>query len=415
MPLSALTGTRLRERRIAMGLRQADLAEQAGISASYLNLIEHNRRRIAEPLLERLAQVLGQPVEAFQEGVAGALLDDLRAAAARLPGAELDRVEDFAGRFPGWAATLIGLHQRVVGLERALEAMNDRMSHDPHLSASLHEVLSAVSSLRSTAAILADTDDIEPEWQARFLGNLQDDSKRLALGASALVHYLDNAGQGEDQALASPQEELEAWLAAQDWAPGDPQALASNPARQMAQAWMAQAAHDATAMPAPDFAAALAEEGPDPVRLAARFGCDVLIAFRRIALRPGAEAGLVLCDASGTLTFRKPISGFALPRFGAACPLWPLFTALARPVTPIETLIETAGPQPQRFRIRAFCQPRFPAGFRGPELREAAMLILPEARSSDPRLAQALAVGSTCRICQRDACPARREPSILAT
>ena len=415
MPLSALTGTRLRERRIAMGLRQADLAEQAGISASYLNLIEHNRRRIAEPLLERLAQVLGQPVEAFQEGVAGALLDDLRAAAARLPGAELDRVEDFAGRFPGWAATLIGLHQRVVGLERALEAMNDRMSHDPHLSASLHEVLSAVSSLRSTAAILADTDDIEPEWQARFLGNLQDDSKRLALGASALVHYLDNAGQGEDQALASPQEELEAWLAAQDWAPGDTQALASNPARQMAQAWLAQAARDAAAIPAPDFAVALAEDGPDPARLAARFGCDVLTAFRRIALRPGADAGLVLCDASGTLTFRKPISGFALPRFGAACPLWPLFTALARPMTPIETLIETAGPQPQRFRIRAFCQPRFPAGFRGPELREAAMLILPEARSSDPRLAQSLAVGSTCRICQRDACPARREPSILAT
>lgn len=415
MPLSALTGTRLRERRVALGLRQADLAEQAGISASYLNLIEHNRRRIAEALLERLAQVLGQPIEAFQEGVAGALLDDLRAAAARLPGAELDRAEDFVSRFPGWAATLIGLHQRVVGLERALEAMNDRMSHDPHLSASLHEVLSAVSSLRSTAAILADTDDIEPEWQARFLGNLQDDSKRLALGASALVHYLDNAGQEEDQALASPQEEVEAWLAAQDWAPGDPQSLASNPARQMAQAWLAQAARDGAAMPAPDFAAALAEDGPDPVRLAARFGCDVLTAFRRIALRPGAEAGLVLCDASGTLTFRKPISGFALPRFGAACPLWPLFTALTRPMTPIETLIETAGPQPQRFRIRAFCQPRFPAGFRGPELREAAMLILPEPRSSDPRGTEALAVGSTCRICQRDACPARREPSILAT
>ena len=48
MALSALTGTRLRERRQALGLRQADLAAQMGISASYLNLIEHNRRRIAE-------------------------------------------------------------------------------------------------------------------------------------------------------------------------------------------------------------------------------------------------------------------------------------------------------------------------------------------------------------------------------
>lgn len=58
MPMSALTGSRLRARRVALGLRQADLAERVGISASYLNLIEHNRRRIADALLERLAQVL---------------------------------------------------------------------------------------------------------------------------------------------------------------------------------------------------------------------------------------------------------------------------------------------------------------------------------------------------------------------
>ncbi len=410
MPISALTGSRLRERRVALALRQADLAETVGISASYLNLIEHNRRRIAEPLLARLAEALGQPLQSFHEGVGGTILDDLRAAAARLPGAEIDRSEDFAGRFPGWAATVIGLHQRVAGLERALEAMNDRMSHDPHLSASLHEVLSAVASVRSTAAILADTEDIEPEWQARFLGNLQDDSKRLALGAAALVRYLDTAGQAEEQGLASPQEELEAWLAANDWQAADVRGLASAAARQMAGAWLAQAARDLAAYPAAGFAQALAELGPDPAALAARFGGDVLAAFRRIALQPGMQAGLVICDASGTLTFRKPISGFALPRFGAACPLWPLFAALSRPMTPIEMLIETAGPQPTRFRVRAFCQPRFPQGFRGPELREAAMLILPEIG----RVGDALSIGSTCRICQRQACPARREPSILS-
>ena len=46
MPERQLTGGRIRERRIALGLRQAELAPRAGISASYLNLIEHNRRRI---------------------------------------------------------------------------------------------------------------------------------------------------------------------------------------------------------------------------------------------------------------------------------------------------------------------------------------------------------------------------------
>jgi predicted transcriptional regulator/DNA-binding XRE family transcriptional regulator len=407
MPISALTGTRLRERRVALGLRQAELAERVGISASYLNLIEHNRRRIADALLERLALGLDLPVQAFQEGVGAAVLDGLRTAAARLPGAEVERVEEFAGRYPGWAGLVRGLHQRVMGLERALEEVSDRMSHDPHLSASLHEVLSAVSSVHSTAAILADTEDIEPEWQARFLTNLQEDSKRLALGAEALVRYLDTAGQAEEQGYAAPQEEVEAWLAANGWQVGDPGALDSSAGREMARAHRAQVAADALAYPAPGFARALAELGPDPMALAARFGGDVLAAFRRIALQPGAVAGLVICDASGTLIFRKPVAGFALPRFGAACPLWPLFAALARPMSPIETVIEVA--QGLRFRVLSFCQPRYPAGFRGPELREAAMLILPDADFAAP----ALAVGSTCRICQRRDCAARREPSIL--
>jgi predicted transcriptional regulator len=407
MPMSALTGTRLRERRVALGLRQAEMAERVGISASYLNLIEHNRRRISDALLERLAQALDLPVQAFQEGISGAVLDGLRAAAARLPGAEVERVEDFAGRYPGWAGLVTGLHQRVMGLERALEEVSDRMSHDPHLSASLHEVLSAVSSVHSTATILADTEDIEPEWQRRFLSNLQHDSKRLALGAEALVRYLDTAGQAEEQGFAAPQEEVEAWLAANHWQVGDPGVLASSAGREMARAHCAQVAADALAYPAPAFDRALAELGPEPVALAARFGGDVLAAFRRIALQPTALAGLVICDASGTLIFRKPMPGFALPRFGAACPLWPLFAALARPMSPIETVIEVT--QGLRFRVLAFCQPRYPDGFRGPELREAAMLILPDADFALP----ALAVGSTCRICQRRTCAARREPSIL--
>ncbi|MEZ8097508.1 MAG: helix-turn-helix transcriptional regulator, partial [Amylibacter sp.] len=45
--VGALLGTRIRENRKALRLSQKDLAHAAGISASYLNLIEHNRRRIA--------------------------------------------------------------------------------------------------------------------------------------------------------------------------------------------------------------------------------------------------------------------------------------------------------------------------------------------------------------------------------
>lgn len=413
MSISALSGTRLRERRLALGLRQADLAQAAGISASYLNLIEHNRRPVAEKLLTRLAQGLGLPVEAVLGGQAGAVLEELRVAATEVSGAELDRAEEFAGRFPGWAAAVVTLHQRAAGLARALEALNDRMSHDPHLSASLHEVLSAVASVRSTAAILHDTEDIEPEWRARFHQNLHHDSERLAAGAEALVGYLDSAGQTDEQGIATPQEEVEAWIAARDWDFGgeaDLKTLASKAARVMGRAWQGLVARDQAALPNPVLLAALGL-GADPLQIAEQTGVSALTVFRRIALRPGFEAGLVLCDASGTLTFRKPIFGFALPRFGAACPLWPLFTALGRPMVPIETVIETVGPQARRFLVRAICQPSHPQGFQGPELRAAAMLILP-ARPTDQVREQ---VGSTCRICQRLDCPARREPSILTS
>lgn len=417
MPLSALTGTRLRERRQALGLRQADLAAEVGISASYLNLIEHNRRRIADGLLVRLAAALDVSLESLQESHAEGRLDSLRAAAAAVPGAgaEVDRLDELVGRFPGWAAALGELHERSRALGRVVEVLSDRMAHDPHLSASLHEVLSAVSSVRTTAAILADTDDIEPDWRRRFHQNLHADSERLAQGAEALVAYLDGAASGQEQSIASPQEEVEAWAEACDWQVVGPEDLtqsthlASGAGRALAEGLQRQMAGDLAVMPDEPFGAALAELGPDPLAIAGAFGVPVLAAFRRIALRPGSGMGLLVCDGSGTLVLRKTVPGFSSPRFGAACPLWPLFTALTRPETPVEAVIALPGPQGARFRARAFCQTRFPVGFRGPELREAAMLVQPEPAGPET----ALEVGPTCRTCPRTACPARREPSIL--
>jgi predicted transcriptional regulator len=186
--------------------------------------------------------------------------------------------------------------------------------------------------------------------------------------------------------------------------------LASTAARSLAEALLGRAAADARAQPAAEFAAALAETGPDPLALAERFGSDPLSAMRRLALWPDLGAGLVVCDSSGTLTFRKPAVGFPLPRFGAACPLWPLYAALGRPGQPVEALVEVAGQGGRRFRTIAWGQAHYPQGLRGPELRAAAMLILPGAAAE----VAALTVGSSCRVCARSDCPARREPSILS-
>ena len=131
--------------------------------------------------------------------------------------------------------------------------------------------------------------------------------------------------------------------------------------------------------------------------------------MRRLAAAPGGQAGLVVCDGSGTLTLRKPAAGFPLPRFGAACPLWPLYAALGRPMQDFEARVQMAGQSDRRHRVIAWAETRHPEGLRGPELREAAMLIVP-----DEAAGPGLRVGSSCRVCARGDCPARREPSILA-
>src|SRR6056297_1522948 len=109
MPRSALTGSRIRARRLDLGVRQTQLAERVGISASYLNLIEHNRRRIGGKLLLVIARALDVEPVALSEGADASLYDDLQSAAqGATPSVaaqiETDRIDEFAARFPGWAA-----------------------------------------------------------------------------------------------------------------------------------------------------------------------------------------------------------------------------------------------------------------------------------------------------------------------
>ena len=200
MPRDTLTGSRIREKRIAQGMRQSELAKIAGISASYLNLIEHNRRRIGGKLLLEIADALSVEPTHLTEGAGAALIAGLREAASDLPdaGAELDRTDEFAGRFPGWADLLVATRARVQQLERSVEVLTDRMTHDPQLAASLHEMLSTVTAIRSAASILAEPGDIDQEWQARFHRNIYEDSGRLAETSRGLVTYLeaDNNNRG---------------------------------------------------------------------------------------------------------------------------------------------------------------------------------------------------------------------------
>lgn len=429
-----LVGTRIRERRQALGLRQADLARDIGISPSYLNLIEHDRRRIGGKLLLEIARHLQVDVDRLSRGATAALIDGLQAAAARAQGAGdeaetgRERAEDFATRFPGWAQLVVAQDERIAVLEETVMGLSDRLTHDPFLSESMHEILSAATAIRATASILAETPDIEPTWRERFHDNLFRDSQRLAETSAALLGYFDQMSQ-ERSGFATAPEAVAAFAGGRGWhfpeieagqppesvIDGQPM-LQGAAERSLAEVFLARYRADAERMPLADFAAAARAVGHAPDALAARFGVDLAAVFRRLASLPAAAEhpvfGLVSCDGSGTLTLRKPLPGFSVPRFGSACPLWPLYEALTRPAQPLRALIET--PERIRFIAHAICLPAGPQSFEQPGTVEATMLL----QHAGPEIAITAApgarpVGMSCRVCPRRHCAVRREPSIL--
>jgi hypothetical protein len=189
--------------------------------------------------------------------------------------------------------------------------------------------------------------------------------------------------------------------------------LVSDAARLIARSALEQYQRDAAALPLEPLRAALDKGGIRPGALAEQFGCDLPTVLRRIGLLPfevlGQEAGLVICDASGSILVRKPVTGFALPRFGASCPLWPIYTALARPHVPVRRNVVQQGRSALAFKCLAVAWDHVTPDFDSDPLYHAVMLILPQ--SEVPEGAQP--VGASCRICPRRGCPARREPSIL--
>lgn len=411
------------------GLKQSDLAKQIGISASYLNLIEHNRRRIGGKLLLDIAAALDVEPTVLSEGAEAALIAALQEAAqrARLPEDESARAEEFAGRFPGWAEALAAAHRKIADLQRTVETLSDRLAHDPELAASVHEVLSTAASIRSTASILAEDKTITAEWRDRFHANIDADSRRLADSSKALVGFLD-AETGEAAPSGSPQEEVAAFLSAHaqtleafESGAQDPESivgqapeLASAQSRHLARTILDRMVRDSAEVGLADLKGALSVHGPDVIALAAHFGVSVPHIMRRLATVPTLDAGLVVADRAGSLLFRKDTEGFAIPRHGAACPLWPLFQVMGQPGQVIRARVQMPTRDNAVFDCFAAAEPVGPVVLNAPPLLEATMLILPSPDMPGAHDLPTEEVGSACHICPRSGCRGRREPSILS-
>ena len=442
----SLSGTRIREQRRQARLTQKALAEQAGISASYLNLIEHNRRAVAGKVLLAIARALDVPASSLSDGVDSAKISDLHEAAAHHPGigAEVAGIEELAGRFPGWAQMIAALYRQTRDQEAMITALSDRLTHDPFLAESLHGMLSNITAIRSTSNILKSIEDIEPEKQARFHQIIHEESHRLTDAAQSLVTYFDKKADPK-AGIATPEEELDGFLERHNYSFAQLDSLGEAPASNVEVAYLVNRimaedgqlenpetnrlvtaflqgyASDAQALPHGDFIKVARKSQYNPSVIAQNFGTSLHTAFRRLAYQDPAKTaappmGLIIANAAGRALFRRPVADFTFPRHGNACPLWPLYQAFASPQIPVAALLELPGKH--KFIGLAIAEAQGAPRFGQPAKLNAAMLIIHYEQRALltkwlPDLGAAQPVGITCRICPRSNCTARTEPQIL--
>ena len=103
-----------------------------------------------------------------------------------------------------------------------------------------------------------------------------------------------------------------------------------------------------------------------------------------------------------------------MPRYGESCPLWPLYSALGRPLVPISRRVSQLGRSSAEFECLAVAWPHHMPDFDRDPVFRSVMLIRPVTGAPGPADPPAQPVGSHCRVCPRRDCAARREPSILS-
>lgn len=455
----AILGTRIRQRRRELGLAQIELARRVGISASYLNLIEWNKRQIAGARLRRIAEALDLKVDELG-GLSERRLAETLAEIANLPslgglGIEEARVGELIGRFPGWSRALSALARSEREAVARAGVLSERLSNDPFLGETVHRMLSRIAAIRSAAEILVEYADIPPDRRERFLRIVNEESATLSEVGEALVVYLDKA-EDTDRVM-TPTDEVEAVFAArgnrfeeiedasaelagllteplpvprrakaaalaserlgptiEEIIAGEPRIVTAT-ARVRARKALLDYAAGAILMPMQTLAARSAELGYDIEALSESFSTGVGTVCRRLTALHGEGVprfGYFRANAAGTIIEMIGLEGLAVPRYAAACPLWALYRAQQTPEAVVRQRV--LFPSGARFVFLARARHSGPIGFGRPRHYLTDMLVMAEADAVHtvytPNPSTFVEeVGPSCRLCPRRACAHRVE------
>ncbi len=195
--MRAPIGFRISNRRKSLRISQAALARLVGISPSYLNLIENNKRDVGGALLQRVALHLDISIDDLTGQAEQKLLQDLEEAYAdpmieSLP-FQPDERRQMVAQYPASALALARLHRAYSDAVASADAYADRLRSDPLLGQLLHQVLSGVTAVRSSAEILEEVTDLDEGERQRFVSSIGRETRNLGAVARNLIGHFENA------------------------------------------------------------------------------------------------------------------------------------------------------------------------------------------------------------------------------
>lgn len=453
-------GAKVRGLRRREGLTQVQLAAQLGISASYLNLIEANRRPMPANVLIKLAQLFGVDVGAFASDEDGRLVADLTEAFADpvLEDYDLTSVDirELATASPEAARAVLGLYRAYQAARATGDDLSSRLRDG--------EALTGPDGTRALLPVPSEEVSDYLQRAGNYFPELEAAAEELAVRArvtgddlyAALVRYLDqqlgvSVQIGHWEALRGvlrrfdpdrktltlsellPTRSRTFQLAHQIAIVTQGDVLerhvgegrfASTEARVLAKVALANYFAGAVLMPYAAFHQAARGERYDIDVLGRRFRVGFEQVCHRLTTlrRPGAEGvpfHMMRLDVAGNISKRFSASGIRFARFSGVCPRWNVFAAF---LTPGMIRIQVSRmPDGESYFCIARTVQKDSGGFHaqqpvqsiglGCRLEYARELVYADGVNLDSR-DTLVPVGITCRLCERTDCEQRAVPSL---
>ncbi|HVP15264.1 MAG TPA: short-chain fatty acyl-CoA regulator family protein [Terriglobales bacterium] len=456
MATPSFTGRKVRTLRVRAGLSQAALAQRLEVSASYLNLIEHERRPLTAGLLVRLAQVLDLDLKSLGATHDARLPADLREVFAdplfEGSGPGESELNELATASPEAARAIVRLHQAYAAAQTSAQTLAAQAMERldvPGLTQSGLAPEQVSDFLQSHANHFAELEaEAERTWRdgrlegADLFTALAEHAKRH-LGVTVRIQKVgDMRGairrydperrtlmlsevlrRGSRNFQVAYQICLLDCTEILDRLVRDP-ALGSDGARALGRVALASYFAAAVLMPYAPFLRAAEEERYDLDVLQHRFRANFEQVCHRLCTlqRRGAEGVpffMVRVDIAGNISKKFSANAVRFPRAGGLCPLRNVHAAFLQPNV-LRVQVSRLPEGPTFFSVARTIR-RHQGGYHAPatlfaielgcELEWARRLVYSDGFDL-ANLAGVVPLGTTCRLCERMDCGARAFPSI---